>query len=83
MTVAHDPDPKLAAYAHPDRLVTTAWLAEHMLEARRFQIRHSLRILVSFAWQQADWIQAVFLSSWISSWIMSLFIWLSIQMSLI
>lgn len=30
MTVGHDPDPKLAAYAHPERLVTTAWLAEHL-----------------------------------------------------
>jgi thiosulfate/3-mercaptopyruvate sulfurtransferase len=30
MTVAHDPDTKLAAYAHPERLVTTAWLAEHL-----------------------------------------------------
>src|SRR5690349_10425645 len=30
MTVAHDPDPSLAAYAHPERLVTTAWLAEHL-----------------------------------------------------
>jgi thiosulfate/3-mercaptopyruvate sulfurtransferase len=25
-----DPDPKLAEYAHPERLVTTAWLAEHL-----------------------------------------------------
>ena len=30
MTVAQDTDPKLAAYAHPERLVTTAWLAEHL-----------------------------------------------------
>ncbi len=30
--VAHDPDPKLAQYAHPERLVTTAWLAEHLGE---------------------------------------------------
>lgn len=30
MTVGHDPDPKLAEYAHPERLVTTAWLAEHL-----------------------------------------------------
>jgi len=29
MPVPHDPDPKLAEYAHPERLVTTAWLAEH------------------------------------------------------
>ena len=29
MTVGHDTDPSLAAYAHPERLVTTAWLAEH------------------------------------------------------
>jgi thiosulfate/3-mercaptopyruvate sulfurtransferase len=28
--VPRDPDPKLAAYAHPERLVTTAWLAEHL-----------------------------------------------------
>jgi thiosulfate/3-mercaptopyruvate sulfurtransferase len=25
-----DPAPKLGAYAHPERLVTTAWLAEHL-----------------------------------------------------
>ncbi len=25
-----DPDPKLAAYAHPERLVTTGWLAERL-----------------------------------------------------
>src|SRR5829696_6768149 len=25
-----DPAPKLDAYAHPERLVTTAWLAEHL-----------------------------------------------------
>ena len=32
MTVAlpHDTDPKLAEYAHPERLVTTDWLAEHL-----------------------------------------------------
>src|SRR3954470_19080530 len=30
MTVPVDDDPKLAAYAHPERLVTTAWLAEHL-----------------------------------------------------
>jgi thiosulfate/3-mercaptopyruvate sulfurtransferase len=30
MTLPHDPDPKLAEYAHPERLVTTAWLAEHL-----------------------------------------------------
>jgi thiosulfate/3-mercaptopyruvate sulfurtransferase len=30
MPVEHDPDPKLAAYAHPDRLVTTSWLAERL-----------------------------------------------------
>ena len=30
MTVAQDNDPKLDAYAHPERLVTTAWLAEHL-----------------------------------------------------
>jgi len=28
--VPHDSDPKLAAYAHPERVVTTAWLAEHL-----------------------------------------------------
>jgi thiosulfate/3-mercaptopyruvate sulfurtransferase len=27
-----DPDPKLAAYAHPERLVTTSWLADHLGE---------------------------------------------------
>ncbi len=30
MAVPNDPDPKLAAYAHPERLVTTQWLAEHL-----------------------------------------------------
>jgi len=29
MSVPFDSDPSLAAYAHPERLVTTAWLAEH------------------------------------------------------
>jgi thiosulfate/3-mercaptopyruvate sulfurtransferase len=28
--VDRDPDPKLAAYAHPERLVTTSWLADHL-----------------------------------------------------
>ena len=30
MPLPHDPDPKLAAYAHPERLVTTQWLADHL-----------------------------------------------------
>jgi thiosulfate/3-mercaptopyruvate sulfurtransferase len=30
MPVPNNADPKLATYAHPDRLVTTAWLAEHL-----------------------------------------------------
>jgi thiosulfate/3-mercaptopyruvate sulfurtransferase len=30
MPVGLDPDPKLAQYAHPERLVTTQWLAEHL-----------------------------------------------------
>lgn len=30
MTVEHDPDPAFAAFAHPERLVSTAWLAEHL-----------------------------------------------------
>ncbi|WP_028925951.1 sulfurtransferase [Pseudonocardia acaciae] len=30
MPVPNDTDPKLAAYAHPERLVTTGWLAEHL-----------------------------------------------------
>jgi thiosulfate/3-mercaptopyruvate sulfurtransferase len=30
MAVASDPTPELGAYAHPDRLVTTAWLVEHL-----------------------------------------------------
>ena len=30
MAVPNDPSPKLAEYAHPERLVTTAWLAEHL-----------------------------------------------------
>jgi thiosulfate/3-mercaptopyruvate sulfurtransferase len=33
MALPNDPDPKLAAYAHPERLVTTSWLAEHLGEA--------------------------------------------------
>ena len=32
MALPNDPDPKLAAYAHPERLVTTTWLAEHLGE---------------------------------------------------
>jgi thiosulfate/3-mercaptopyruvate sulfurtransferase len=30
MSVERDPDLKLAAYAHPERLVTTSWLAERL-----------------------------------------------------
>jgi len=30
VSVPTDPDPKLAEYAHPERLVTTAWLAERL-----------------------------------------------------
>ncbi|CAN5815143.1 sulfurtransferase [soil metagenome] len=30
MPVAHDTDEKLAAYAHPEKLVTTQWLADHL-----------------------------------------------------
>jgi thiosulfate/3-mercaptopyruvate sulfurtransferase len=30
MTLPNDPDPKLAEYAHPGRLVTTAWLEKHL-----------------------------------------------------
>jgi thiosulfate/3-mercaptopyruvate sulfurtransferase len=30
VSVPFDNDPKLAAYAHPERLVTTGWLAEHL-----------------------------------------------------
>jgi thiosulfate/3-mercaptopyruvate sulfurtransferase len=32
MALPNDLDPKLAAYAHPERLVTTSWLAEHLGE---------------------------------------------------
>ena len=32
MTVAHDPSPAFAAFAHPERLVSTEWLAEHLGE---------------------------------------------------
>ncbi|GAA3280067.1 sulfurtransferase [Dactylosporangium vinaceum] len=32
MAVASDPAPEFAAYAHPERLVTTAWLAAHLGE---------------------------------------------------
>ena len=34
MALAQDNDPKLAAYAHPERLVTTEWLAEHLGDPR-------------------------------------------------
>jgi thiosulfate/3-mercaptopyruvate sulfurtransferase len=30
MAIATDPAPELQAYAHPDRLVTTDWLAQHL-----------------------------------------------------
>src|SRR3990170_3084340 len=30
MPLPNDPDPKLAEYVHPERLVTTGWLAEHL-----------------------------------------------------
>ncbi len=30
MALPNDTDPKLAEYAHPERLVTTSWLAEHL-----------------------------------------------------
>jgi len=29
MTQSHEPEPQFAEYAHPERLVSTAWLAEH------------------------------------------------------
>ncbi|GAA3605403.1 sulfurtransferase [Kineosporia mesophila] len=32
MTLPHDTDPKLAEYAHPERLVTTGWLEKHLGE---------------------------------------------------
>ena len=34
MAVPNDPNPKLAEYAHPERLVTTEWLAEHLDDAQ-------------------------------------------------
>ena len=30
MSVAHDPDPRFEQYTHPERLVSTSWLAEHL-----------------------------------------------------
>src|SRR5258705_6230139 len=30
MSIPKDDDAKLAAYAHPERLVTTSWLADHL-----------------------------------------------------
>lgn len=30
VTVPVDPDPKISQYAHPERLVSTSWLAEHL-----------------------------------------------------
>ena len=32
MTIAADPSPDFAGYAHPDRLVSTSWLADHLGE---------------------------------------------------
>ncbi len=32
VSLPQDSDPKLGAYAHPERLVTTSWLAEHLGE---------------------------------------------------
>ncbi|MCA1671231.1 MAG: sulfurtransferase, partial [Actinobacteria bacterium] len=32
MALDHDDDPKLADYAHPERLVTTEWLSRHLDE---------------------------------------------------
>ena len=32
MTIATDPSPEFAGYAHPERLVSTEWLAEHLGE---------------------------------------------------
>lgn len=32
MPLPPDPSPELAGYAHPERLVTTAWLAEHIAD---------------------------------------------------
>src|SRR4051794_34612989 len=32
MALPYDDDPKFAPYAHPERLVSTAWLAEHLGE---------------------------------------------------
>ncbi|GAA4426527.1 sulfurtransferase [Georgenia halophila] len=32
MALPHDDNPKFAAYAHPERLVSTAWLADHLGE---------------------------------------------------
>ena len=32
MALPNDTDTKLAEYAHPERLVTTEWLAEHLDE---------------------------------------------------
>jgi thiosulfate/3-mercaptopyruvate sulfurtransferase len=32
MSLPHDDDPKFAGYAHPERLVSTGWLADHLGE---------------------------------------------------
>jgi thiosulfate/3-mercaptopyruvate sulfurtransferase len=32
MAIAHDPSPDFTGYAHPERLVSTGWLAEHLGE---------------------------------------------------
>src|SRR6266487_5249430 len=33
MAVSNDPAPELQEYAHPERLVTTSWLAQHLDDA--------------------------------------------------
>ena len=44
MGVPFDPDPKLAQYAHPERLVTTQWLEEHEYDSLE-QMRGSMNLL--------------------------------------
>ncbi len=46
MPLSLDTDAKLAAYAHPDRLVTTEWLAEHLGDANLFVIESDEDVLL-------------------------------------
>jgi thiosulfate/3-mercaptopyruvate sulfurtransferase len=46
MPLPHDPHPRLQGYAHPERLVTTTWLAEHLEDAGLVVVESDEDILV-------------------------------------